>query len=539
MKNYIVLGMTAVCCIMLAGCGGSNIDPVEAAAQDQEGTDSETVSADTSSAQDVSASDIDGAASDNADAADDSEDVNDGGSEERELTAAELSAFEEDFNSSRYNGFLVMEFKAPQEIWWDEVFYNGAGINTGKYDYDTVEKAYVEATGEDDLFGSLTYFTSEEMEKYVEDTTGLDYSSMKHPLEWEYLNDLDLYVLQHGDTNFSPIKFISGTVKGDRYSLKYSNEFSSSDENVFEAVFDKTDTGYRMVSNLWAPETGREAGIKEIYDRIILKYVSAVSNRWDEEQLKSINISERCAGEYGSGDPLETIGYYFLDVDKDGIDELFFGANHTEPEPIYEVYSILNGSWTREFMSYDETLYYLSDDDTFYVKEKLDEGEQLVHMKLNGAYKFPRTIDTVRFADNMWQSSTDDFWKDIRDISQKEYDDYCANAESSFVNIKYTPLAEVAGASAATDKDKDNVSSSGSGFTDDELCEMALAYYEKKSGYRPGTAQIEEEDGNNVLIHLFDDFSDHTATSAWYEIDRTTGRGSDYIFGTDVELGKD
>ncbi|MBQ9504602.1 MAG: hypothetical protein IJU93_06290 [Lachnospiraceae bacterium] len=84
--------------------------------------------------------------------------------EERNLTGDELKAIEEAFNSSKYNGFLSAEFKSPKDIWWDEVFYNGAELES-EYDDDTVSDAYLKETGDEELFGSLTYFSSGDMEK--------------------------------------------------------------------------------------------------------------------------------------------------------------------------------------------------------------------------------------------------------------------------------------------------------------------------------------------------------------------------------------
>ncbi len=78
--------------------------------------------------------------------------------------------------------------------------------------------------------------------------------------------------------------------------------------------------------------------------------------------------------------------------------------------------------------------------------------------------------------------------------------------------------------------------SADSGYTDDELCEMALDYYEKHENYRPGIAEIDSIDGDYVSIHLYDNMDTHTATAAWYRINRYTAKGTDTIFGNEIDL---
>ncbi len=77
---------------------------------------------------------------------------------------------------------------------------------------------------------------------------------------------------------------------------------------------------------------------------------------------------------------------------------------------------------------------------------------------------------------------------------------------------------------------------SSSGYTDEELCRMALDHYEKTEGYRPSEAEIDSYDGDKVTIHLYDDMGTHTATAAWYEVDRNSAKGQDVIFGNEIDL---
>ncbi|MBR5089591.1 MAG: hypothetical protein IK093_09185 [Ruminiclostridium sp.] len=74
-------------------------------------------------------------------------------------------------------------------------------------------------------------------------------------------------------------------------------------------------------------------------------------------------------------------------------------------------------------------------------------------------------------------------------------------------------------------------------YSDDELIEMAKAYYSAKhDGHVPTKAEASTENDGRALIQLYDDDSySLNATSAWYFIDRFTGRGED-IDGRPIDL---
>ena len=59
-------------------------------------------------------------------------------------------------------------------------------------------------------FGGLIYFGAGDMESLIESSTGMPVGKMKHPIDWLYLEDYDLYVIEHGDTNYSPVKVLYG-----------------------------------------------------------------------------------------------------------------------------------------------------------------------------------------------------------------------------------------------------------------------------------------------------------------------------------------
>ena len=78
---------------------------------------------------------------------------------------------------------------------------------------------------------------------------------------------------------------------------------------------------------------------------------------------------------------------------------------------------------------------------------------------------------------------------------------------------------------------------SSDAYSDDELCELAKNYYFKQNGSIPPIIEVdhESEEGNTIVIHLYEVVVDHTATYDWYYIDRNTGKGTDFS-GNEIDL---
>ena len=62
-------------------------------------------------------------------------------------------------------------------------------------------------------------------------------------------------------------------------------------------------------------------------------------------------------------------------------------------------------------------------------------------------------------------------------------------------------------------------------YTQKELENMALAYYEKQTGSRPKMAASKIEEDNKLTIQLYDNVEGHNSTAEWYIIDMNTASG--------------
>ncbi len=72
-------------------------------------------------------------------------------------------------------------------------------------------------------------------------------------------------------------------------------------------------------------------------------------------------------------------------------------------------------------------------------------------------------------------------------------------------------------------------------YTQEELEQKALDYYEKLNNYRPShVASLRQED-DTLVIQLFDSNESHNSTSDWYTVDMNTGVGTD-VLGNEINI---
>lgn len=64
-------------------------------------------------------------------------------------------------------------------------------------------------------------------------------------------------------------------------------------------------------------------------------------------------------------------------------------------------------------------------------------------------------------------------------------------------------------------------------YSNVQLCEMALDYYEAHENYRPELVGAEVQSDGKIAIQLYDNLGSHNSTSAWYTVDRFTAQGTD------------
>lgn len=116
------------------------------------------------------------------------------------LTEQELEQWTNYVNSRENNAFLLSYYDEPKQIDLNELFYTGCGLDMEELTDKEVQE-YLEWTGMDEVYTEFTRITGEQVASVLKLRLGLTMEEMEQPLEWCYLTDSDVYVMQHGDTN--------------------------------------------------------------------------------------------------------------------------------------------------------------------------------------------------------------------------------------------------------------------------------------------------------------------------------------------------
>ncbi len=183
----------------------------------------------------------------------------------RSLDAQELDKFTAYVNEIDNYGFLLSVYEDPSELNLHEVFYSGAGIQTQQLN-EAQKAAYLEAAETEEVYTDITCLHTDQLDAFLLKKTGLTYAQMKHPLEWVYLKDYDLYCMEHGDTNYCAFTCIAGsTADENTFTLRFrtdeeynGNGIGSSYHDLdCEAVLVKQEDGYRFRSNRMVTEENR------------------------------------------------------------------------------------------------------------------------------------------------------------------------------------------------------------------------------------------------------------------------------------------
>ncbi len=99
----------------------------------------------------------------------------------------------------------------------------------------------------------------------------------------------------------------------------------------------------------------------------------------------------------------------------------------------------------------------------------------------------------------------------------------CTTAASTAATAAETSAATAAATTAA------ETTQAAKSYSDDDLITMARRYYGSRTNHIPQFIDVDTEQNGIVSLHLYDLFDGHTATAAWYYVDRTTAAGRDIM----------
>ncbi len=162
--------------------------------------------------------------------------------ESRNLTTKELEYFENYFNDSENNGFLITEYNKPKEVNINDVLYSNS---IGKDLTQEEEKEYSKLMGWEEPPTQCFKYKKDDINNLLKNKMNISLSDLEIKLNYLYIEKYDAYFDIHGDTNYIPIEVTSGKINDDGlYIINYTM-----DDEEKTVVMEKSKDNYLFISN--------------------------------------------------------------------------------------------------------------------------------------------------------------------------------------------------------------------------------------------------------------------------------------------------
>ena len=171
-----------------------------------------------------------------------------GGEAPRQLKEEELRYFEQYLNQADNYGFLLSEYKTPEYLDLNEVFYSGAGLEQSAMTGEERD-AFLNAVGQTEIMTDMVRLDKKQIDAFLLDKTGLILDQMKTGLGWVYLPQYDRYYTQHGDTNIRSFFCPKGEADGNLYRIWCLSDGYTQFSQECMVTLKKESSGYQFLSN--------------------------------------------------------------------------------------------------------------------------------------------------------------------------------------------------------------------------------------------------------------------------------------------------
>lgn len=231
----------------------------------------------------------------------------------------------------------------------------------------------------------------------------------------------------------------------------FDREMPDKYKNLYEARFEITESIESNDGNKIMLGAGTKG--EYIYKDIINKHLLAINENWDTEHLANENMSIMYAlmSVYNEN-PLNSIGYFYKDINVDGIDELLIGeiADGAYSGIVYDIYTMVDRSPKHVVSGADRDRYYILDNG-FILNEYSNgaeiSGSNVYNLQTNSTelfLQFAFKYDENENKDNPYfisYDSSDSENKEWQNVSIELYEEMEDRTKEHFA-IDYIPFSE-------------------------------------------------------------------------------------------------
>lgn len=161
------------------------------------------------------------------------------------LSVSELNIIEEYLKAGENNSFILDNYSNVSEINLDHIFYNCPPSDT------YTESELLEVFG-DSPDTDVTKYTTTNINNLLKTKANTSLDKVNNKISYKYSSKYDAYYHVHGDTIRVSVQLISGTKKGDTYTVKgcYSHGDITYDKTYFTLTLKKSENEYIFISNI-------------------------------------------------------------------------------------------------------------------------------------------------------------------------------------------------------------------------------------------------------------------------------------------------
>lgn len=135
------------------------------------------------------------------------------------LSQEEIKKAQDYFNKAENNGFLCSEYSNTKDISLVQLVYIGAGISEEMTEQERTDY-------KDEIYTDITKIPKKALEELTKNKLNIELTAINGYEEFEknfYSEKYDCYYLEHGDTNYQAVEFISGEKNDDgTYTFIYN-----------------------------------------------------------------------------------------------------------------------------------------------------------------------------------------------------------------------------------------------------------------------------------------------------------------------------
>ncbi len=215
----------------------------------------------------------------------------------------------------------------------------------------------------------------------------------------------------------------------------------------YVAVANTLETSEASLTGIEGAKYVAGAGTKgeDLYTDILEKYYTAITEKWDPEKLEAENMSYMYAS---IPDALDNTGYFFYDVNCDGVEDLFIGENGEEAFQgvVYDIYTMVDRVPAHVISGGSRDRYYISNElficneasggaaETDWIVYILTENTTKLFSQL--AFKYDENTNkkqpwfrTYDYESGEWENITEEEFNDSKET-------FC-----DYKKIEYTPFS--------------------------------------------------------------------------------------------------